>query len=145
MTLTLEIPFSSPSLNALVGRGTHWVYRAERQKWARRVNDAYLDQRAKAGRLPGTRFWPRPPRQVVHASVDRLTPGPLLDDDNFRGGLKVVIDALKDVQLIDDDNADALVMNARQVLTSREPGKHPRWTLITLSIGVTASEEREHQ
>lgn len=130
MTVTLEIPYASPSLNAIgLGRESRWRYRDVAKRWERKVTDAYYDARVKAGRQPGQRFWPMPPRTRVRVQIERITPGPLLDDDNFRGGLKPVLDVLKAIRLIDDDKPGAIDVEAVQTLKDGAG----RWTLITLS------------
>ncbi len=130
MTLALEIPTASPSLNEIgLGRESRWKYRQITQRWRRKVIDAYYDARVKSGRFPGQRFWPIPPHTRVRVQIERISPGPLLDDDNFRGGLKPVLDALKAIRLIDDDNPGAIDVEAIQTLKTGAG----RWTLITLT------------
>ena len=56
----------------------------------------------------------------------------MLDDDNFRGGLKVVIDALKDVGLILDDSPKHITTKATQTLTHKL--RSPSCTKIKLTV-----------
>lgn len=102
-SIVLEIPEPSPSLNELLGRG-HWSsYTACRRHWATLVMVAKLNARAPRDPLLGR-------AQVI---IERIGPREL-DHDNFVGGLKPVIDALKDNRLIADDSRQHIRLDAEQ-------------------------------
>lgn len=110
MTLDLEILAATPSLNAFMGR-SRWAYVAAQKEWLGWVWKAWLNARVSTGRPLD---WPRPPRRHVTVTIERITNRPLLDDDNFRGGLKVLLDALKQSELIADDSPQAITIRAIQ-------------------------------
>lgn len=65
----------------------------------------------------------------MHVDVVRYAPR-AYDDDNFRGGLKPVLDGLKALQLIDNDGPKNIRVMAEQM---QSPHRVPdTWTEITL-------------
>lgn len=129
MTLRLRALISTPSLNDWSNVRQRWRYREIRRRWERALQEAVLESRADLGCrvLP----WPRPPRSLVHVHVVRYAPR-AYDDDNFRGGLKPVLDGLKALQLIADDAPKNIQVTAEQ---RRSPYRVPEtWTTITLTV-----------
>lgn len=112
MPVVLDIPRASPSMNAT--RWRHWrvAYR-EKKLWQLEVRVARL----KARNVPDT-----PPKRA-RVTIERY--GRALDPDNFVGGLKSVIDSLRNEGLIADDTNDTLELVSKQF-----PGR-PR-TVITV-------------
>lgn len=100
--ITLLIGEASPSLNALVGQ--HWSkYRVFRKHWGMLVLEA--KNHSNIG------HWPAFAKSRLH--IIRESPRKL-DPDNFIGGLKVVIDGLKDCGLIEDDTTEHIVLVPEQ-------------------------------
>lgn len=132
MTLTLHVYRATPSLNEFhnLRRSQQWKYRSLRRTWLHEVGVALLQARAHYLRpLP----WPRPPKARVRIEVTRFAPAHhWLDPDNLVGGLKPVLDALKAHQVIDDDTAGAIDLQAAQRVSDYTYG--PRWTQIRLSL-----------
>lgn len=108
----LDIPRATPSRNATFHK--HWraSYR-EKKLWLSEIHWA----RVKAGYRE-----PVAPRRA-RVTIERY--GRRLDYDNFVGGLKSVLDCLRQEKLIANDTEDAL-----ELLTRQLPGK-PR-TVITV-------------
>lgn len=127
--LVLRIPWATPSLNEVANRRSRFAYRATRARWMKRVSDAWLDAKAEWGR--GRAVWPRPPHGRVRVTVERFgRTEHALDADNMMGGLKPVLDALRALQLVDDDRHAAIDLVALQ---PRNPYRSPlMWTQITL-------------
>jgi hypothetical protein len=102
MTITLCIPEPTPSLNE--HKWKHWSHHKNlRRHWSMLVLIATMEK--------GT----TPPRAPLHAHVEVTRFGKRqLDDDNFRGGLKSLIDSLKDHRLILDDDAKHMTLIATQ-------------------------------
>ena len=132
MTLVLTVYRATPSLNEFHNLRTtqHWKYRDLRRLWDRAIGDALLEARA-AYRKPLT--WPRPPKARVTVRVTRFAPAHQhLDPDNLVGGLKPLLDALKGHEVIADDTAKAIELEAAQVVS---PHRQPqRWTEVRLSF-----------
>lgn len=132
MTLTLRIPYASPSLNAFANphRTAKWKYRQLRKVWHRAIQDALLEARV-AERQPLR--WPFPPKALVQVVVTRYAPEHhWLDADNLAGGLKPILDALKSHEVIDDDSTKAIELLTRQAVS---PYAQPtRWIELVLSI-----------
>ena len=74
--------------------------------------------------------WHHTPRHA-HVEVTRFGTRSL-DDDNFRGGLKSLLDALKDYRLIADDDAKHMTLIATQKPLVK--GDKP-CTLVTITAG----------
>lgn len=131
MTLVLTILKATPSLNAFANlRRQPWRYREIRRSWSRHLVDALLAARA-LDRQPLR--WPRPPSERVTVRVTRYAPEhQWLDPDNLVGGLKPLLDALKAHEVIRDDTAKAIELEAHQAVS---PHRQPaRWTEIQLSL-----------
>lgn len=129
-SLVLRIPYATPSLNEIANRRTRWAYRTAKTRWMRRLSDAYLAQRAALGR--GRReIWCKPPRCRVRVTVERYGRSEnALDRDNFVGGLKPVLDALRLLEFVDDDRDQAIELVATQ---PKNPHRTPlMWTEIRL-------------
>lgn len=125
----LQIPFATPSLNELANRRTRFAYKVQRARWMKRVSDAWLEEKARRGRGPA--IWIKPPRCRVRVTIERFgRMEDALDPDNFRGGLKPVLDALRRLELLDDDTPKAIEL---QELQPKNPHRFPpMWTRITL-------------
>lgn len=131
MTLRLVILKATPSLNAFANlRLQPWRYRELRRTWSRHLVDALLEARS-LERHPLR--WPRPPSERVTVRVTRYAPEhQWLDPDNLVGGLKPLLDALKVHEVIRDDTAKAIELEARQAVS---PHRQPaRWTEIRLTL-----------
>lgn len=101
--IVLKIPVPTPSLNKT--RYRHWsAYYAQKKAWREEI------WAAKARFYPGQAITP-PSRAKVR--IERYGKQ-MLDHDNFIGGLKPVIDALKLHALITDDSPDRLELDAQQ-------------------------------
>jgi hypothetical protein len=110
--ITLDIPMATPSLNET--RYKHWTaYARQKKLWRRQIWAARV--------ATAQRFAVTPQRAKV--TIERH--GKLLDVDNFLGGLKPIIDALKGESLIQDDSPKHL-----QLVTTQFEGA-PR-TVITV-------------
>jgi hypothetical protein len=136
MTIRLRILASTPSLNDWSNVRQRWRYREIRRRWQRLLTDAVLEARAEMGRkiLP----WPRPPSARVAVHVTRYAPR-FFDDDNFRGGLKPVLDGLKALALIGNDDPAHIQVTAEQV---HSPYRVPNtWTEIRLEMDPPAQHE----
>ncbi len=141
MTLDLTILATTPSLNHWANTTpavARWKYRDLRQRWLRHVNDALLEARSQG--VMATRFWPRPPQTRVDVSVIRYAPPHhWLDEDNLTGGLKPLLDALKALELIRDDNPRAIALHVSQAVS---PYQAPhRWSRVTLAVDHPAGRE----
>jgi hypothetical protein len=99
--IVLDIPRATPSLNAT--RWKHWrvAYR-EKQLWRTEVRVA----RIQAGYCNV-----QAPRRA-RVTIERY--GRALDPDNFVGGLKSLIDSLKQEGLIADDTPEHIELVPRQ-------------------------------
>lgn len=139
MTLVLRIPWATPSLNELANRRSRFAYKAQRTRWLRRINEAFLEAKAARGHSRVS-IWEKPPKCRVRVTVERF--GRMehaLDGDNFTGGLKPVLDALRKLELIDNDTHQAIDLQGRQ---PKNPHRAPTmWTRITLER-LDASTER---
>ena len=125
-TLVLGIGFPTPSANLWAGR-SHWAYKVHQRRWLRYVHEAYCEARAQHGAL----VWPKPPKAKVRVTIERFTAREnALDFDNLVGGCKVALDALREVQLIDDDKMAAI---EAVYLQPKNPIRYPTmWTQLTL-------------
>lgn len=128
MRLVLLLEGATPSLNELANKRTRWAYRRNRARWLKRLSDAWFTARAAAGRGPEP--WLRPPKGTVRVTVERLTAreNPL-DYDNLIGGLKPLLDGMRKLQFIDDDNPRAIELVARQ---PKREGPGANMTRLTL-------------
>jgi Holliday junction resolvase RusA-like endonuclease len=100
--IVLDIPRATPSMNAT--RWKHWrVAHREKHLWQLEIRVA----RIRAGC-----FDPKPP-QRAKVTIERH--GRVLDEDNFVGGLKSVIDSLRHEKLIQDDTAAHMELVPRQI------------------------------
>lgn len=92
MRIELHIPIPTPSSNELNRR--HWSYNVKVQAtWDRWVGIAMLDSRFGMG-LPTDFKWASEAQVKRKVTITRYSSG-TLDADNFIGGLKAVIDALR--------------------------------------------------
>jgi hypothetical protein len=109
----LFVPRLTPSLNT-------W----QRVHWRQRTRD----RRTFGWELAAVRpkAWPDPPPVCVHVALVRCG-GKLLDRDNLYGGVKVLVDALKDARLIRDDTDEAIRLEV-----SQDPQARPRGMLVRL-------------
>lgn len=99
--IVLDIPRATPSLNAT--RWKHWrVAHREKKLWRVEINLA----RKQAG-------YPEPtPAPRARVTIERY--GRQLDPDNFVGGLKSVIDSMREEGLISNDTPEALELVTKQ-------------------------------
>ena len=106
--ITLEIPRATPSMNSTHHK--HWrVMHAQKKLWLKEIWIA-------AHQVKGFAAWNKLPAATwirAKVTIERYSRGEL-DDDNFRGGLKSVLDALKLNGLIIDDNSKHLELVATQ-------------------------------
>jgi len=88
-----------------------------------------MQARADAGRGPA--LWRCPPRCRVRVTIERFARTEnALDADNLVGGCKPVLDALRTLDLVDDDKHAAIELVTRQ---PKSPYQRPAlWTQITL-------------
>lgn len=103
--IKLEIPEASPSLNE--HKWKHWSHHLKlRKHWSMLVMIAKNE-----ARMPNVIA---PPTKVT---VKIIREGRrLLDTDNFIGGLKCVIDSLREQHLIMDDSPDHMTLMTEQRL-----------------------------
>lgn len=102
--ITLSIPRATPSMN--VTHHKHWrVMYAQKRLWQQEVWAA----RVQATYTCITYCAPKKAKVTIERYSQRS-----LDVDNYLGGLKSVIDALKSERLILDDNAEHLELVAIQ-------------------------------
>ena len=87
--VVFEIPERTPSMNLFTGRG-HWSRYA---KTAKRYKEMVWALTSRAPKATGKRFV-----RITRRSTRTL------DDDNLRGGCKMLLDALKAQGLIIDDS-----------------------------------------
>lgn len=107
MTLSLTLPFATPTLNRLLRM--HW---AERRRLGKQC-ELWVSVAARQAATP---------RAQGRRWVEITRHGPrLLDDDNLRGGCKPVLDALRYAGLIADDSPDLVSVGYRQVIDRVEP------------------------
>lgn len=108
------LPSATPSLNTLTR--THWAVRA-RDKVSLMWQVKSLANRHRVPRATG-------PRRLTITRMGKM----VLDQDNLAGGCKDLIDVLKNLHLVLDDNPEVCSMVFHQV-TSRSVEPH---TVITL-------------
>lgn len=108
----LQVPEATPSLNAFANRRSVYCYQRLRGHWERQLLDAWYIARSTSTRLVGF-VPPDRARLTVHRYASRA-----LDPDNLVGGLKPVIDALRRLTLIADDDPASLTL---EVLPMRAP------------------------
>jgi hypothetical protein len=102
MTITLHIDEPTPSLNE--HKWKHWSHHKKlRRHWSTLVMVATIRAGGK----------PLQPPSHAHVEVTRFGKR-LLDHDGFHGGLKELIDGLKDHRLIADDDAKHMTLIATQ-------------------------------
>jgi hypothetical protein len=102
MSFTLVIPRAPPSLNQTLRM--HWIERRRLQRlWVKEIWVAAFEAQIKT-----------PPTLKAKVSIERRGPK-LLDPDNAVGATKIVIDALKDCGLIEDDSPDHIELSVSQV------------------------------
>lgn len=138
MTLTLTVYRATPSLNefANLRRSNAWKYRSLRQAWHAAIGQALLEARSQVRRPLA---WPRPPKERVAILVTRYAPAHhWLDPDNLTGGLKPVLDALKAHEVIDNDTAKDVALEAHQAVSETNLA---RWTEIRLTLDAPALRE----
>lgn len=102
MPVILDIPRATPSMNAT--RWKHWrvAYR-EKKLWRQEIHVARLQ----------ARDVPAVPPARARVTIERY--GRRLDPDNFIGGLKAVIDCLRNEGLITEDTEEALELVPKQL------------------------------
>ena len=107
MRLTLGFPITTPSLNTLLR--SHWDKRKQLKqgfKWeilvAGGCEDKYKINGAKKRRVEIKAFRSK-----------------LLDQDNFIGGLKPLLDGLIELELIHDDGPEFLDLRAEQIKSAK--------------------------
>jgi hypothetical protein len=122
--ITLSIPEPTPSLNE--HKWKHWSHHKKlRRHWSMLVLLARSAQ-LHAG-APSSKALPH------HANVEVTRFGKRsLDRDNFMGGLKCLLDGLKDHRLIMDDDAKHMTLIATQKPLVK--GDKP-CTLVTITAG----------
>jgi len=116
---TLEVPEASPSLNRFANTRRPYAYQQVRNEWRGYLTSAWWEAKGQ---------WPMlarltPPRRA-RLTVTRFSPR-TLDHDNLVGGLKPVIDGLRWLQLIHDDDADSLALDVKT-----EHAKHGKTRLV---------------
>lgn len=116
----LTIPIPTPSLNELLRGGWKARHYGARERWY-----GYVCQ---AVHRAGERVSPADGKRAV--TIERVGKR-LLDHDNFVGGLKPAIDALKRVRLIRDDSQDWLELAATQRRCQSGEKPHTRITVTT--------------
>jgi hypothetical protein len=100
--ITLTIPEASPSLNE--HKWKHWSAHIKlRKHWSMLVLVAKNE-----ARVPNT-----DPKELVSVKIIREGHRKL-DVDNFVGGLKCLIDSLREQRLIVDDSADHMTLTTEQ-------------------------------
>lgn len=115
--INLVIPEASPSLNIM--RGKHWSHHYSlRKHWSMLVLVAKSEAHV------------RLVEPVERAAVNIVREGfKLLDTDNFVGGLKCVIDSLREQRLIVDDSPAHMTLTTAQILIPKK--SYPR-TLVEI-------------
>ena len=124
MTVNLTFP-KTPSLNELM----RWKYNKQvRFRYGLHRAELYgvLDAQPESWSPPGL----REDSEKVHATIARYSSG-TLDDDNFRGGCKPLVDALKKYGYIYDDSPQHFHCEYAQVKCRRGEGK----TTVRLMYG----------
>ncbi len=121
-TFTFTIPELTPSNNKLVKGRTHWTaYRQMKLDWFYRVKLATQDIDI-------------PPAAVMEFRkvAVRSYRVSLLDDDNLRGGMKILWDALTDAGIIYDDGPKFL----EKMPSEQEPVRKKRdeKTVVTVTV-----------
>ena len=105
----LEVPAATPSLNVFTNRRNPFTYSALRSRWREYLTSAWFDARRLHPELAG--FVP-PPRACL--TIYRYSPA-AIDPDNLVGGVKPVLDALRSLALMADDNPSSLRLDVRPV------------------------------
>jgi hypothetical protein len=103
MKLTFSLPVTTPSLNQLLR--THWSKRKQLKqgfKWEALVAGA-CESQYKVNGMKRRRI-------LIRAFRARL-----LDQDNFIGGLKPLLDGLIELELLHDDGPEYLELRAEQL------------------------------
>ena len=96
--ITVKIPVATPSLNETNRwqRRERWKIKSHRET----MRDAVWAELIRVG------MWPIPaPDRRVDIRITRYSAGEL-DDDNYRGGAKYLMDALTELSLIRDDSPE---------------------------------------
>jgi hypothetical protein len=107
MRLEVSLPVTTPSLNTLFR--THWNKRKQLKqsfKWELLIAGACESQY----KINGA----KKRRVAIKAFRSRL-----LDQDNFIGGLKPLLDGLIELELLHDDGPDYLELRAEQLKTGK--------------------------
>jgi len=106
-TLTFTISRSTPSLNEIINKRNRWAYVTMAEWWKKQI-------RIEAA---GHAFV-KPVLTIVRYSKSPVG----LDDDNFRGGFKPIIDAMRKCGLIvNDDRAHLIHGKHRQGYDRKNP------------------------
>jgi hypothetical protein len=99
--ISLVIPRAPPSLNQTLRM--HWSERRRlKQLWIKEIWVAAFEAKIRSE-----------PRMKSKVEIDRRSPK-LLDEDNCYGAIKVVLDALKDCGLIEDDSPEHIELRVSQ-------------------------------
>ncbi len=124
--MRLLIPFPTPSLNQYLAM--HWRTRA---KLKSKMLMAVLTQHTVAARVGWSRNWVVFAVGLDKKALVRITRygSRMLDDDNFRGGAKPLVDALKDAGLIVDDSPKWMTAEYKQVKCTRKEA----WTEVEVT------------
>lgn len=103
--LTLTVPKASPSLNTFNGK--HWsVYREQKKLWLKMLWVA----KAQA------EIYGLPMIERANVSIERFG-AKSLDEDNLAGGVKMLVDSLRSLGLIEDDSPAHIKLSVAQHLS----------------------------
>jgi hypothetical protein len=105
----IKLPNATPSLNTLMG----WKHHERTRNWKYAQYKAQVREELEAAF--GHHEFTKPTKRM-RVTFTRFSAGEL-DDDNLRGGFKPMRDALKDLNVIVDDNSRWLEAHYFQVKT----------------------------
>lgn len=109
MSFVINLPEATPSLNTLMG----WKHHESTRNWKYAQYKAQVREELSAAFGHHEFAKPTKPMRVTFTRYSHCE----LDDDNLRGGFKPMRDALKDLNVIVDDNAQWLDARYFQVRT----------------------------
>jgi len=107
----VSIPVVTPSNNEIRGMNMH-VYKRLKQSFAAHIQGQLLDQKYEINKIK------EPARRKVLIISYRKR---RFDKDNQYGGLKPLLDALKDIGLIWDDHEKWIDLETRQSIDGKNP------------------------